>query len=146
MNYRKINKFLSEILILVAIAMLPSTFICLFDGEIKVALSFLYSILIAVVLSVILKLISQKQSGGFHSREGLVCVSLSWILISLIGCLPFFFSRQIPSFSIRIYDNRSKYPSRCGIIITGAFILAKLQPLDGRHGSFSSPYGICSKE
>ncbi len=123
MNYRKINKFLSEILILVAIAMLPSTFICLFDGEIKVALSFLYSILIAVVLSVILKLISQKQSGGFHSREGLVCVSLSWILISLIGCLPFFFSRQIPSFIDALFEIVS------GFTTTGASILPDVESL-----------------
>ena len=123
MNYRKINKFLSEILILVAIAMLPSTFICLFDGEIKVALSFLYSILIAVVLSVILKLISRKQSGGFHSREGLVCVSLSWILISLIGCLPFFFSRQIPSFIDALFEIVS------GFTTTGASILPDVESL-----------------
>lgn len=123
MNYRKINKFLSEILILVAIAMLPSTFICLFDGETKVALSFLYSILIAVVLSVILKLISRKQSGGFHSREGLVCVSLSWILISLIGCLPFFFSRQIPSFIDALFEIVS------GFTTTGASILHDVESL-----------------
>lgn len=123
MNYRKINKFLSEILILVAIAMLPSTFICLFDGETKVALSFLYSILIAVVLSVILKLISRKQSGGFHSREGLVCVSLSWILISLIGCLPFFFSRQIPSFIDALFEIVS------GFTTTGASILPDVESL-----------------
>ncbi|MCI6499368.1 MAG: TrkH family potassium uptake protein [Lachnospiraceae bacterium] len=123
MNYRKINKFLSEILILVAIAMLPSTFICLFDGETKVALSFLYSILIAVVLSVILKFISRKQSGGFHSREGLVCVSLSWILISLIGCLPFFFSRQIPSFIDALFEIVS------GFTTTGASILPDVESL-----------------
>lgn len=123
MNYRKINKFLSEILILVAIAMLPSTFICLFDGETKVVLSFLYSILIAVVLSVILKLISRKQSGGFHSREGLVCVSLSWILISLIGCLPFFFSRQIPSFIDALFEIVS------GFTTTGASILPDVESL-----------------
>lgn len=123
MNYRKINKFLSEILILVAIAMLPSTFICLFDGETKVALSFLYSILIAVVLSVMLKFISRKQSGGFHSREGLVCVSLSWILISLIGCLPFFFSRQIPSFIDALFEIVS------GFTTTGASILPDVESL-----------------
>lgn len=123
MNYRKINKFLSEILVLVAIAMLPSTFICLFDGEIKVALSFLYSILIAIAISVILKFISRSQSGGFHSREGLVCVSLSWILISIIGCLPFFFSRQIPSFIDALFEIVS------GFTTTGASILPDVESL-----------------
>ena len=123
MNYRKINKFLSEILILVAITMLPSIFISLFDGETKIALSFLYSILIAAVLAVILKFISRKQSGGFHSREALVCVSLSWILISLIGCLPFFFSRQIPSFIDALFEIVS------GFTTTGASILPDVESL-----------------
>lgn len=35
----------------------------------------------------------------FYMREGCVATALSWILISFVGCLPFWISGEIPSFT-----------------------------------------------
>jgi trk system potassium uptake protein TrkH len=53
----------------------------------------------------------------FYSKEGYVIVGLSWILISLFGCLPFIFSREIPSFIDAFFETVS------GFTTTGASIL-----------------------
>ena len=123
MNYKKINRFLSGILILEAVCMIPAMLICLYDHDVHVALCFLAAIAIALVFSGILMLLSHRPSTGFHSREGLVCVSLSWILMSLVGCLPFYFSRQIPSFIDALFEIVS------GFTTTGASIIPDVEVL-----------------
>lgn len=123
MNYKKINRFLSGILILEAVFMIPAMLICIYDKETKVALSFLATIGISIVLAGILYLFSRNPSNGFHPREGLVCASTCWILISLVGCLPFFISRQIPSFIDALFEIVS------GFTTTGATILSDVESL-----------------
>ena len=123
MNYKKINRFLSGILILEAVFMIPAMLICIYDKETKVALSFLATIGISIVLAGILYLFSRNPSNGFHPREGLVCASTCWILISLVGCLPFFISRQIPSFIDALFEIVS------GFTTTGASILSDVESL-----------------
>lgn len=123
MNYKKINRFLSGILILEAVFMIPAMLICIYDKETKVALSFLATIGISIVLASILYLFSRNPSNGFHQREGLVCASACWILISLVGCLPFFISRQIPSFIDSLFEIVS------GFTTTGASILSDVESL-----------------
>lgn len=123
MNYKKINRFLSGILILEAVFMIPAMLICIYYKETKVALSFLATIGISIVLAGILYLFSRNPSNGFHQREGLVCASACWILISLVGCLPFFISRQIPSFIDALFEIVS------GFTTTGASILSDVESL-----------------
>ena len=45
----------------------------------------------------VLLLLCKGAPSAFYAKEGLVCVGLSWIVLSLFGCLPFFFSREIPN-------------------------------------------------
>ena len=40
----------------------------------------------------------------FGAREGLVCVGLSWIAMSVLGCLPFVFSGAIPSYVDALFE------------------------------------------
>ena len=49
-------------------------------------------------------------------KEGYAVTGLSWIVMSLFGCLPFFLSGEIPSFTdasfrdrVRLYYNRSEH-------------------------------------
>lgn len=123
MNYKKIDRFLSGIMILEAVFMIPALLICLYDNDVHVALCFLAAIAIAVLFTGILRLLGKRPQKGFHSREGLVCVSSSWILISLVGCLPFYFSRQIPSFVDALFEIVS------GFTTTGASILPDVEAL-----------------
>ena len=59
----------------------------------------------------------------FYLKEGCVSTALSWILLSIIGCLPFVFTGEIPSFVDAFFETAS------GFTTTGASILADVEAL-----------------
>lgn len=121
MNYRMIGRFMSRILILEALFMVPPFGICLYDGDLRTGMAFLISIVLAVVIGGILWLVGKKAEAMFQSREGLVCVGLSWIVLALIGCLPFFLSGEIPNYIDALFEIVS------GFTTTGASILTDVE-------------------
>ena len=69
---------------------------------------------------------STVKPGGssIYAREGFAIVGLSWIMLSLFGCLPFVISRQIPNFVDAFFETVS------GLTTTGASILTDIEALD----------------
>ncbi len=43
-------------------------------------------------------------SNVFYAREGFVVVSLSWIVLSVTGALPFWLSREIPNYTDALFE------------------------------------------
>lgn len=59
----------------------------------------------------------------FYLKEGCVTTALSWILMSLCGCLPFWMTGEIPSFTDALFETIS------GFTTTGASILSDVEAL-----------------
>lgn len=59
----------------------------------------------------------------FFAREGFVTVSLSWIVLSLTGALPFWLSREIPAYTDALFETIS------GLTTTGSSILHDVEAL-----------------
>lgn len=59
----------------------------------------------------------------FYAREGFVAVSLSWIILSVFGALPFWLSGQIPLFEDALFEVIS------GFTTTGASVLPEVESL-----------------
>ena len=59
----------------------------------------------------------------FYAKEGFVAVSLSWIVLSLFGAMPFYLSREIPVFENALFEVIS------GFTTTGASILSDVEAL-----------------
>ena len=59
----------------------------------------------------------------FYLKEGCVCTAGSWILMSLVGCLPFYLSGEIPVFTDALFETIS------GFTTTGASILTEIEHL-----------------
>lgn len=57
------------------------------------------------------------------AREGLMIVAIAWILFSIVGGLPFFISREIPSFVDCFFETVS------GFTTTGSTILADVESM-----------------
>lgn len=106
-----------------AVFMIPALLISIFHEESEAVFGFLTSMVITVVTSALLYLICRKAKKGFYAREGLVCVGASWVVMSLLGCLPFYFSGEIPSFVDALFETVS------GFTTTGASILSEVEPL-----------------
>lgn len=106
-----------------AVFMIPALLISIFHEESEAVFGFLTSMVITVVTSALLYLICRKAKKGFYAREGLVCVGASWVVMSLLGCLPFYFSGEIPSFVDALFETVS------GFTTTGASILPEVETL-----------------
>lgn len=59
----------------------------------------------------------------FYAKEGFVTVSLSWILLSIVGALPFTISGEIPAYEDALFEIIS------GFTTTGASILSDVESL-----------------
>ena len=123
MNYKMIGRFLSQIVMLEAVFLLPALGISFFRGEDAAVRGFLYAMAVMVLVALVLYAFCRKAGKLFGAKEGFVCVSLSWIVLSLLGCLPFCFSGVIPSYVDALFEIVS------GFTTTGASILPEVESL-----------------
>lgn len=103
--------------------MLPALLISIYHQEEKTIFGFLTGMVITLATALLLFLLCRKARKGFYAREGLVCVGASWIVMSLLGCLPFYFSGEIPHFVDALFETVS------GFTTTGASILPEVETL-----------------
>ena len=123
MNYKMMGRFIAQILGVEALFMVPALAISLFHREEAAIFGFLWAIGITLAVVAVLWLICRKAGKLFGVKEGLVCVSISWIALSLLGCLPFFISGAIPSFVDALFEIVS------GFTTTGSSILSDVESL-----------------
>ena len=72
--------------------------------------------------------IRKIRSKVFYSKEGFVAVSLSWIIMSLVGALPFFITGDIPAYEDALFwRSFTHWIGGMGVLV---FIMAVL-PLSG---------------
>ena len=123
MNYKMMGRFVAQILFLEGVFMVPPLCISLYLGETMAIRGFSVTIAIIALLTALLLLICRGGGTGFYATEGMVCVAASWIVLSLVGCLPFVISREIPRFIDAFFEIVS------GFTTTGASILPAVEPL-----------------
>ena len=86
----------------------------------------LQSVLIVMALCLALGMLMKwrkPQNTTLYAREGLVIVSSSWIMLSIMGALPFFLSGAIPSYIDALFETVS------GLTTTGSSILTDVEAL-----------------
>ena len=123
MNYKMIGRFLSRMVAVEAVFLLPALLISLYHAELTVVYGFLSTLAIMVLVCGLLFILCRKSGTVFTAKEGLVCVCVSWIAISLLGCLPFVLSGEIPNFIDALFETVS------GFTTTGASILPDVESL-----------------
>jgi len=123
MNLKMIGRFIARIVAVEAVFMLPALAISFARGETNAAKAFLYTLVIMLACAGILFALCRKAGRLFGAREGMVCVGFSWIVLSLLGCLPFYLSGEIPVFIDAFFETVS------GFTTTGASILSDVESL-----------------
>ncbi len=122
MNYSIIRYILCRVLEFEgAFLILPCIVACIY-GE-KEGFAFLITMLLCLILGFIGKLFKPK-SKVFYAKEGFVTVSLSWIVISVMGALPFYISGTIPSYIDALFETVSGFTTTGGSILTDVESLA----------------------
>ena len=123
MNYKMIGRIISMILLIEAVFMIPAMILGFCYGESNAAMAFLISILLIAAVAGGMYWYCRGAKKGFFAKEGLVCVGLSWIVLSLFGCLPFFISREIPQYIDAFFEIVS------GFTTTGSSIVPEVEKL-----------------
>lgn len=123
MNYKMMGRFLAQILFLEGLFMIPALLISLACGDTGVVRAFLYTMALIAGLCALLFPICKGAPSAFYATEGMICVALSWIVLSIVGCLPFRFSGEIPRFIDAFFEIVS------GFTTTGASILTDVEAL-----------------
>ena len=127
MNYKMIGKFIGKILLVEAVFMLPAYAISLYYHEEEAVRALLITMVITLLTGGVMVAMTRGTRKGFHAKEGMVCVGISWIVLALFGALPFFFSGAIPHYVDALFEIVS------GFTTTGASILPEVE---------SMPYGL----
>ena len=83
MNYKMMGRFIAQILVIEGLFMIPAAIISLCYGEYPALWSFLVSMAACCLVSLVLHLFCKGAPSAFYAKEGLVCVGLSWIVLSL---------------------------------------------------------------
>ena len=104
MNYKMMGRFNALILTIEAVFMVPAFLICVFCKDSAGVKGFAIAIITAILIAGALALISRGARPDFFAKEGLVCVGLSWFVMSLVGALPFYFSGYIPKFIDALFE------------------------------------------
>lgn len=125
MNYKMMCRFLSYICAAEAVFMLPALALSIYDGKIRTVFGFAVAICIAVALHIVLRLLSRNNANRMTAREGFVCTAASWILMSLIGAVPFVVSGEIPHFIDALFEIVSGFTTTGSSIIPNVEVLSR---------------------
>ena len=112
-----------QILLIEAGLLIIPVFVGLIYHEQASVSAFLITAVITAAAGGLLRLVNPGKS-SIYAREGLAITGISWILLSLFGCLPFVISRQIPGFIDAFFETVS------GFTTTGSSILNDIEALD----------------
>ena len=120
MNYRMICRVLGFIMLcLAALLLLPLTAGLCYGQNV---LNFVITIGIAAALGFLLTR-ARPKTGGLFARDGFVIVGLGWIMMSLVGALPFVLSGSIPNYIDAVFETVS------GFTTTGASVVLNVEQM-----------------
>lgn len=121
MNHRMILFILSRVLLAEAVLLAGSACVGLLYGE-SVLLTFGVPVALLLACAAVMWCF-KPRSHDFYARDGMVAVSLAWILMSAFGALPFWLSGYMPSYVDCFFETVS------GFTTTGASVLPAVEHL-----------------
>lgn len=122
MNYRMMGSIIGKVLLgEAALMLLPLITAVLFREAI---LPFIIAIAIAAAVGGATMLLKPK-SENIYAREGFVAVGLSWIVLSLVGAIPFVVSGEIPNYYNALFETVSGFTTTGATQLTNYDLMPK---------------------
>lgn len=121
-NMKMIYRIMGILILLEAAILLSCIGVSLLYAEDDLN-SFIVTVIITTIAGGILALLGKGAERHLGKRDGIIIVSLSWIVISVFGMLPFYISGYIPNIVDAFFETMSGFTS------TGASILNDVESL-----------------
>ncbi len=124
-NYKIVFKVISRNLFILAASLFVCVGVALIFSE--DTLPFILSALISLIVGAFFFLATRNQSEdvSIHRKDACLTVTLSWVVLSIIGCFPYLFSGAIPSFVDALFESVSGFSTTGASILTDIEILPK---------------------
>lgn len=121
MNYRIVFYNIGRILLVeAALLTFPAIGAIVYNENTLISFALTIAALTVVGLPAVRK---RPKNMAIYAKDGYVIVALSWILMSLFGAMPFYFSGHIPGFIDAFFETVS------GFTTTGSTILSNIEAL-----------------
>ena len=121
MNYKMMGRFTAQMLLIEGIFLIPALLISLFLGESAAAYGFAVTLGLIALVGSPMYFFCRDAKSAFYATDGMVCVAISWLVLSLVGAIPFYISEAIPSYIDALFETVS------GFTTTGASILPEVE-------------------
>lgn len=122
LHFKLINKIIGQLLLIEASLLCWCLGVSLFYHEDDV-FAFLSSIIITLAVAFALIATGRHSKNTLSRRDAYLVVTLTWIIFSLFGTLPFMISRYVPDFTDAYFETMS------GFTTTGATIIDDVESL-----------------
>lgn len=123
MNRRMVIYRIGQIMLLEAALLFIPMVVSVIYGEVRCFRAFAFSVLTALAIGAVFKFFFKPSDKVIFAREGFSIVAFAWILLSLVGALPFYISGEIPNFADAFFETVS------GFTTTGASILTDVEAM-----------------
>ncbi len=122
-NFKLISRILGSLLIVESIFLLSGIFVSLIYQEKDIHSVFLKSSAISALTGMALLAFSRNANTEIGKREGSIIVTLTWLIFSLVGMLPYLISGSTTNVADAFFETMS------GFTTTGASILNNIEEL-----------------
>ncbi len=127
MNRRIILHISGKMLMLEALLLMLPAFVSVCYREWNVLIVYLAVALGALIVGAFLNFVAKARNRTIFAKEGFAIVAVVWILMSLVGAVPFVITGEIPNYVDAVFETVS------GFTTTGASIMRDVTVLS--HGS-----------
>ncbi len=120
MNYKMIGCLLGQIIRVLGLLMFLPVIVSIIYHEPESLKAFLITAAV-LILAGTLMTIKKPEKKDIYTRDGMATVAATWILVSILGAIPFTLSGAIPNFADAVFETAS------GFTTTGATILNDIE-------------------
>ncbi len=122
-NFLLLFHFVSLVMVFESIFMFLAVIVAVIYKETTVA-SLFYTFLTTLGAGIVLNVVTKRQRGEEPSRkESFIIVSISWVILGLVGTLPYLVTQSIPHFTNAFFESIS------GFTTTGSSIISDIEAL-----------------
>lgn len=124
MNYAIIRNILGKLMILIAgLMVFPLIISIIYQEGLQNYLAFIIPIGLLLIFGLLFN-IKKTKNTNIVAREGLIIAGLSWLLLSLFGCIPFMISGEIPNFFDAFFEIVSGFTTTGASVVTDVTALS----------------------
>ena len=123
MNFKMVFKVIGRICQTAGVLLLIPSVVAVLYMEIAQLTAFLITAVAAFVLGTLIAVLCRTKNHVIYAKEGFAIVAAAWIVMSLIGAVPFVLAKEIPSFIDAFFETVS------GFTTTGASILTDVEAM-----------------